>query len=136
MSDIGQYRMTSTAELLRNMVYRRLLAGRIVTNAGDSLYFVGATWLVYELTGSTAYTGLAGFLVFLPRGFRFLTGPFVDRWPLRPLASLRGGPVLYGPCPRPSAQDWHSAQSVPPGSSGHRSVDSGQSDTAWGACSG
>lgn len=71
--------------LWKNQNFRRLLAGRIVTNAGDSLYSVAAMWLVFDLTGSTTYSGIAGFLVFIPRAFQFLTGPLVDQWSLRPL---------------------------------------------------
>lgn len=77
--------MARSESLWQNRNFRRLLAGRIVTNAGDSLYGVAATWLVFELTGSTLYTGIAGFLVFVPRSLRFLTGPFVDQWSLRRL---------------------------------------------------
>lgn len=73
------------SSLWSNIPFRRLFAGRLVTNAGDSLYMVGAMWLVYELTGSATFTGLAGFLVQLPRVFQFLVGPLVDRWPLRPV---------------------------------------------------
>ena len=71
--------------LRSNVSFRRLFAGRLVTNVGDSLYTVGAMWLVYELTGSPLYTGVAGFLVQAPRAFQFLVGPLVDRWPLRPV---------------------------------------------------
>jgi hypothetical protein len=55
----------------------------MVTNIGDSLYTIAAMWLVYELGGSTFYTGLAGFLTMLPRLFQFLTGPVVDKYPLK-----------------------------------------------------
>lgn len=68
---------------LRNADFRRLFLGRLVTNAGDSLYSVAAMWLVYDLSGSTAYTGLAGFLVFAPQVLQLFVGPLVDRWPLR-----------------------------------------------------
>jgi MFS family permease len=71
--------------VLRNPDFRRLLLARLVTNAGDSLYYVAATWLVYALTGSTFYTGLATFLVLAPAGLQFLFGPLVDRVPLRSL---------------------------------------------------
>lgn len=69
--------------LFRNADFARLFLGRLVTNAGDSLYSVAAIWLVYTLGGSTFYTGLAGFLTTLPMGLQFLAGPLVDRWPLR-----------------------------------------------------
>lgn len=60
-----------------------MFLGRLVTNIGDSLYLIGAMWLVYNLTGSSFYTGIAGFLVQLPTSVQFLYGPLVDRWDLR-----------------------------------------------------
>lgn len=70
-------------ELLRNTTFVRLFVGRLVTNAGDSLYYIAAMWLVYQLTGSTVYTGVAGFLTLAPSAVQFLFGPLVDRLPLR-----------------------------------------------------
>ncbi|MFB9807612.1 MFS transporter [Haladaptatus pallidirubidus] len=72
-------------KLLRNTAFRRLLFGRLVTNAGDSLYAVAAMWLVYELTGSSTYTGLAGALTMAPQLAQMLIGPLVDHWPFRRL---------------------------------------------------
>ncbi|MEL3970919.1 MFS transporter [Rossellomorea oryzaecorticis] len=69
--------------VLKNTNFSYLFWGRIVTNMGDSLYNVAAMWLVYELTGSTLYTGLAGALIMIPQVFEFLVGPMVDRWKLR-----------------------------------------------------
>ncbi|KTG08189.1 macrolide transporter [Haloprofundus marisrubri] len=69
--------------LLRNVPFRRLFLGRLVTNAGDSVYYIAAMWLVYDLTGDPAMSGLAGFLSAAPSGLQFLTGPLVDRWKLR-----------------------------------------------------
>lgn len=69
--------------LLSNTNFRRLFLGRLVTNAGDSLYFIAAMWLVYSLTGSEFYSGLAGFLTLAPSAFQAFAGPLVDRWPLR-----------------------------------------------------
>ncbi|WP_290818542.1 MFS transporter [Halovivax sp.] len=66
-----------------NAAFRRLFVGRVITNVGDSLYFIGAMWLAYSLTGDPFYTGLAGFLTMVPRAFQFLAGPLVDRWSLR-----------------------------------------------------
>lgn len=69
--------------VLRNTQFLRLFGGRLVTNAGDSIYFIAAMWLVWDLTGSSLYTGMAGFLVQVPNGVRFLVGPLVDRWSIR-----------------------------------------------------
>lgn len=69
--------------LHRNTQFVRLFLGRVITNIGDSLYTIAAMWLVYALTGSTFYTGVAGFLTRTPAAFQFLAGPLVDRWRLR-----------------------------------------------------
>jgi MFS family permease len=69
--------------VFRNPDFARLLSGRLVTNAGDSLYAVAAMWLVFDLTGSEVYTGLAGFLVMSPALLQAFVGPLVDRWSLR-----------------------------------------------------
>jgi MFS family permease len=51
----------------------------VITNAGDSLFYIAVMWLVFELTGSELFTGLAGFLALAPQGLQFLAGPVVDR---------------------------------------------------------
>lgn len=56
-----------------------MLAGRATSFLGDGLYTVAAMWLVFELTGSTTYTGLAGFLLRGPNALKVLAGPLVDR---------------------------------------------------------
>ena len=69
--------------LFHNADFRRLFLGRLVTNAGDSLYAIAAMWLVYSLSGSTFYTGLAGFLTMGPQALQVFVGPLVDRWSIR-----------------------------------------------------
>ncbi|WP_026690928.1 MFS transporter [Alteribacter aurantiacus] len=71
--------------LLFNRNFAFMFFGRIITNIGDSLYAVAAMWLVYDLGGSTFYTGLAGFLTIVPRIIQLLGGPFIDRLPVRKL---------------------------------------------------
>lgn len=71
--------------VFRNKNYTFMFLGRIVSNIGDSLYAVAAMLLVYELGGSTFYTGLAGFLSLLPRIVEFCSGPFIDKIPIRAL---------------------------------------------------
>lgn len=65
--------------VLRHADFRALLAGRTVSFLGDGLYAVALMWLVYELTGSTAATGLAGFLSRIPSVTKVAVGPLVDR---------------------------------------------------------
>jgi MFS family permease len=74
-----------TRDLLGNVGFRRLYTGHAVSEAGDELYFVAAMWLTFELSGSTALTGLTGFLSRAPGALGFLFGPLVDRAPLRRL---------------------------------------------------
>lgn len=71
-----------------NSSFMRLFGGRVITNIGDSLYYVAAMWLVYDLTGSTALTGVIGFLTGIPSTFQFLFGPIADRYELRWLATV------------------------------------------------
>ncbi|MBE7121414.1 MFS transporter [Bacillus cereus] len=70
-------------DVLKNRNFLLLFLGRVFTNIGDSLYYVAAMWLVYELSGNPFYSGLAGFLTLLPSALQFLTGPFVDRWSIK-----------------------------------------------------
>ncbi|PES73406.1 MFS transporter [Bacillus cereus] len=70
-------------DILKKRNFLLLFLGRIFTNIGDSLYYVAAMWLVYELSGNPFYSGLAGFLTLLPSALQFLTGPFVDRWSIK-----------------------------------------------------
>lgn len=69
--------------LRRNRNFRRLFLGRLVTNAGDSVYFIAAMWLVYDLTRSPFYTGVAAFLIQAPNALQMFAGPLVDRWSIR-----------------------------------------------------
>ncbi|MBB4823714.1 MFS family permease [Sporosarcina luteola] len=69
--------------LFKNRNFTVLFLGRTIANIGDSLYAIAAMWLIYELGGSTFYTGLAGFLTMTPRMMQFLIGPIVDRLSLK-----------------------------------------------------
>lgn len=80
--DVAEATNADTSSLWSNFDFLRLLFGRFVTNAGDSLYTIAGTWLVYDLTGSSFYTGLASALLLLPPALQFVSGPLVDRWPL------------------------------------------------------
>jgi MFS family permease len=74
---------TDLGGLVRNTTFLRLFSGRVTTDAGDTLYFIGAMWLVWELTGSPFYTGLATALMRVPDLLSIFIGPLVDRWQLR-----------------------------------------------------
>ena len=87
--------------LARNRTFLRLLTGRLVTNAGDSIYYVAALWLVHDLGGSTVYTGIASFLILLPSTLQFLVGPLVDRLQVRTslVVTQAGQALLIGTIP-------------------------------------
>ena len=70
-------------EIFTNRNFTLLFMGRIISNIGDSLYAVAAMWLVYDLGGSTFYTGLAGVLSILPRIIQLLSGPLIERFSLK-----------------------------------------------------
>lgn len=69
--------------ILKQRNYGLLFSGRIISNIGDSIYFIAAMWLVYDLSDSTFYSGLAGALTQIPNLLQFLIGPLVDRWQIR-----------------------------------------------------
>ncbi|QHS24317.1 MFS transporter [Virgibacillus sp. MSP4-1] len=77
--------------VFQNKNFFKLFSGRMATNAGDSIYYVAAMWLVYELGGSAFYTGLAGFLTLIPQVLQFLTGPVIDRISIRKLLTFSQG---------------------------------------------
>lgn len=85
---VGRFALPDRLAVLRHHGFRRLLAGRAVSVLGDGLYIVAAMWLVYDLTGSTAYTGLAGFLTRIPGVLAVLVGPIVDRSALERVLTL------------------------------------------------
>ncbi|WP_373894862.1 MFS transporter [Virgibacillus natechei] len=62
-----------------NRNFTSLLFGRLLINMGDSLYFIIIMWMVYDLTGNTLYTGIAGALFMLPEAFSIFYGPIIDR---------------------------------------------------------
>lgn len=74
--------------LFGNRNFSFMFTGRILSNMGDSIYYVAAMWLVYELGGSAFYTGLAGFLTMLPTVLQFLVGPLVDRFSTKKVLTI------------------------------------------------
>lgn len=70
-------------DVLKNRNFLLLVIGRFITNIGDSLYSVAAMWLVYELTNSTFYTGLAGFLTMAPVALQIFIGPLIEKMNLK-----------------------------------------------------
>ncbi|WP_135855220.1 MFS transporter [Halorussus salinus] len=80
---IQKYIDSDFSGLFGNGVFMRLFFGRVVTDVGDSLYFIGSMWIVFELTGSAFYTGVATALMRIPDILTVFIGPLIDRWQLR-----------------------------------------------------
>jgi MFS family permease len=94
---IGEKEMS----IWHNSNFVKLFIGRLLANAGDSLYIVAAMWLVHKMGGSTFYTGLAGFLVMLPNALQMFLGPIVEKLPVKKTLvgtqMLQAGGVLLIP---------------------------------------
>ncbi|WP_411344173.1 MFS transporter [Paenibacillus sp. WLX1005] len=73
------------SSIFRNWNFNLLLSGRFLANMGDSFYAIAAMWMVYQLGGSTLYTGLALFLTSLPALAQIVLGPLIDRFPAKRL---------------------------------------------------
>jgi MFS family permease len=71
--------------LKHNKNFLFLFSARMITNVGDSVYFIAAMWLVYQMSGSSFYSGLAGFLIMVPRALQFVIGPIIDRYSIKRL---------------------------------------------------
>lgn len=65
--------------MLKNYDFLLLLLGRFITNFGDSIYTIATMSLVYNMTGSTLYTGLALFLTSIMGIFQLILSPILDR---------------------------------------------------------
>lgn len=82
-----------------------LWAGQLVSQAGDAVFDIGLLWLLLELTGSSATTGLIAMAAYLPSLlFGMFSGALVDRFDRRTLLLVSDGarflvvlaiPLLY-----------------------------------------
>ncbi|RCW65900.1 MFS transporter [Saliterribacillus persicus] len=71
--------MTKLNRVLLNKNFSLLLGGRFLTNIVDSIYYITIMWMVFEMTGSSLYTGIAGALILTPEMLGFLYGPLIDK---------------------------------------------------------
>ncbi|MCI7239409.1 MAG: MFS transporter [Anaerococcus sp.] len=65
--------------MLKNRNFMVLLIARFISNFGDSLYAVGIVFLIYAMTGSTFYTGLAAFFQASMAIVQFILSPIFNR---------------------------------------------------------
>lgn len=98
--------MSPSGKSLRDLWVGRnvslLWAGQVLSQAGDSVYMIALMWLMLELTGSKALTGLAAMAAYLPTLlFGLLAGVVADRYNRRATMVLadavRAGLVMLVP---------------------------------------
>lgn len=78
-----------TFRALRHRNYRLFFSGQIISFIGTWMHNTAQGWLVYDLTGSSAWLGLVGFLSFLPYSiFALWGGSIADRHDKRRLILL------------------------------------------------
>lgn len=65
--------------MIKNRDFNILFIGRIIANFGDSLYAIATMLLVFTLTGSTLYTGIALFLTSSMAVVQIILSPLLDR---------------------------------------------------------
>jgi len=76
----------STFRALRHRNYRLFFSGQIISFIGTWMHNTAQGWLVYDLTGSSAWLGIVGFLSFLPFSiFALWGGSIADRYDKRRL---------------------------------------------------
>lgn len=79
-------RWTAIAPALRSRNFRLFWLAQTISIAGTSLQVVTEGWLIYNLTGSTFWLGMVGFIALLPVvPISFLGGIVIDRVPRRKL---------------------------------------------------
>ncbi len=65
--------------MIKNKDFYVLLLGRLITNFGDSLYAIASTLLVYQMSGSTVYSGITLFLTSSTALVQLLLSPILDK---------------------------------------------------------
>ncbi|MDO4594520.1 MAG: MFS transporter [Tissierellia bacterium] len=69
--------------MIKNKDFILLLIGRVISNFGDSIYHIATMTLIYELTSSSFYTGLALFLTSFMAIFQMILSPILNRINIR-----------------------------------------------------
>lgn len=69
--------------MIKSKDFYVLLLGRLITNFGDSLYSIASTLLVYQMSGSTVYSGITLFLTSSTAVVQLLLSPILDKINMR-----------------------------------------------------
>lgn len=65
--------------MLKNQNFKYLWLGRLVSNAGDSIYYIVLSWYILQITKDSFWVGLINFAIFIPNVFSFVFGHWIDR---------------------------------------------------------
>lgn len=66
-------------KLKKNKAFCKIISHRIFINLGDSLFYIILMWVLYDLTKSSFYTAIGGFMFSLSDVLNFFVGPIIDR---------------------------------------------------------
>ncbi|MBM5606520.1 MFS transporter [Listeria seeligeri] len=64
--------------MLKNKNFRYLWQGRLISNAGDSIYYIVLSWYILTITNDSFWVGIVNFAIFIPNIFSFLFGHWID----------------------------------------------------------
>ncbi|MBC1908549.1 MFS transporter [Listeria innocua] len=64
--------------MLKNKNFRYLWLGRLISNAGDSIYYIVLSWYILALTSDSFWVGIVNFAIFIPNIFSFVFGHWID----------------------------------------------------------
>ncbi len=85
--------------LQKNKAFKHLLVGRVLSNAGDSLYYVTLSWYLFETTQDAFWVGVVNFAILLPNIFSFLLGNLIDQYNKKKiLICLEVGQAVFLSC--------------------------------------
>ncbi|MHC5251978.1 MFS transporter [Listeria kieliensis] len=65
--------------MLKNRNFRYLWSGRLISNAGDSIYYIVLSWYILQITKDSFWVGLINFAIFIPNIFSFVFGHWIDQ---------------------------------------------------------
>ncbi|MBC1516666.1 MFS transporter [Listeria immobilis] len=64
--------------MLKNKNFKYLWLGRLISNAGDSIYYIVLSWYILTITNDSFWVGIVNFAIFIPNIFSFLFGHWID----------------------------------------------------------
>lgn len=85
----------SMNKLRKNRTFCKIISHRIFINLGDSLFYIILMWVLYDLTKSSFYTAIGGFMFSLSDVLNFFVGPIIDRCGKAKLLAITSGIAFF-----------------------------------------